>query len=186
MPDWLIDKLVLMFSTTFLFLIQESITAIFFSLKYGSTSGSSIALIVVYLMALILFIFNHISFPLPFFRNKFSQINTILGKILVPGFLLGSTNTHFLAFLFMIITWVLDLIATHKNRNSNSINRLLGYKIVNLLCLMMLTIYYMVDLLANKENISRGIGIFTTIVLFASIHFFGFEIFIIIRKNTCD
>lgn len=73
----------------------------------------------------------------------------------------------------MIITWVVDLIATNKNRNPNDLNRLLGYKILNLLCLMFLTIYYMIDILANSQAVSRGIGVVCAIILFGCLQLFG-------------
>ena len=86
----------------------------------------------------------------------------------------------------MIITWVLDLVATNKNRNPNTFNRLLAYKVLNLLCLMLLTIYYMLDILANSQPVSRAFGIVSTIALFGCIQLFGIEIFIAVKKSTCD
>lgn len=88
-PDWILDKIVLGLSIGFFFLIQESVTTIYFSLKYGSNSSQAIAFTVLYFIGVVLYTINQFFYPFTFFRNKFIQINTIIGKIIVPMYLLG-------------------------------------------------------------------------------------------------
>jgi len=93
-------------------------TVIFFSLKYGTITAAAIILAILYFIGLILFSINQFIHPLPVFRNKAAQLNIIIGRAISPLFMTFPTTAYYMAFLFLLLTWVIDLIITHKNRNN--------------------------------------------------------------------
>lgn len=119
-------------------------TAIFFSLRYGTITAVAVIVAIIYIVLLILFTVNQFLHPLPIFRNKAAQLNIILSKALVPLFLTFPVLAHYMAFLFLLLVWIIDLVLTHKNRNKKELNRLLGYKIVGLAVLVLMIVYYTV------------------------------------------
>jgi uncharacterized membrane protein YfcA len=104
-------------------------------------------------------------FPLQFFRSKLVQFNIIVGKIISPLFLVFSVDQHYLVFLFLMLMWLIDLIATHQNRNHNQYNRQLIYKIIGMVTLAIFLAYYVVEELSNSAQISDNLGLTTLIVL---------------------
>ena len=144
LPDWVLTKINTALAISFIFMIQESMTVIYFSLRYGTITAAAIVISIIYIIVLFLFSINQFIDPLPVFRNKGAQLNVILGKSLVSLFLTLPTTVHYMVFLLLLLTWIADLILTHKNRNKKEINRLLGYKIIGLATLVVITVFYFV------------------------------------------
>ena len=136
------DKIKNIFSLAFIFILQETISAIFFSFKYGGVGIGSLIISIFYFVVLIIFTVNQFMYPISFFRGKAAELNTILGKILCPLFLVLPAKIHYVLFIFLLVFWLVDLGLTYKNRNSNSFNRLLAYKILGILAIILLLVYY--------------------------------------------
>jgi hypothetical protein len=99
---------------------------------------------------LIAFTINQLFYPLVFFRNKIAQLNMIITKTITPIFLSTSTASHFMIYPIVSTFYIIDLIATNKNKNSHSFNRLLAYKIFVILLLFLLTAHYTVEIFVNN------------------------------------
>ena len=113
-------------------------------MKYGSFSVDRVVITIFYFLALILFTINQFMYPLSFFRGKGAQLNVIVGKIFCPLFLALPVSAHFVVFIFLLLTWIIDLAFTHKNRNNAIFNRLFVYKLIGLVLLVFILIYYAV------------------------------------------
>ena len=183
LPDWILDKTTRALSIAFIFIIQETVSVIFFSFKYGGAGVDSVVITIFYFLIVILFTVNQFLYPLGFFRGKGAQLNTILGKIFCPLFLAVPAHAHNVLFIFLLGFWVVDLGFTHKNRNNNTFNRLLLYKIIGLLLILLLLIYYAVEIIRNNENTSLYLGIICTVILCLYLQLPLMEICIKIRKD---
>ena len=124
---------------------------IIFSFNYGSTNTTDVLIAVLYFIILILFTINQIFSPMPYFRNKLGQFNVIVGKTLCPIFIAFPIHTNYILFILLLITWVIDIILTHKNKNNKEYNRILAYKIWGLIVIILLLCYYIVEFSANNQ-----------------------------------
>ena len=144
LPDWVLDKMNVVLCTSFIFLIQETSTIIFFSLRYGPQSVVRFFIAIIYFLVVCLFSVNQLMYPLAFFRNNKAQLDVIIGKALCPLFLALPTTAHFVLLLLLLLTWIIDITLTHKNRNSRLFNRLLTYKVFGIILVFMMLAYYSV------------------------------------------
>jgi hypothetical protein len=147
--------------------------------------ASDQAIVALYLLSLIFFVINNWFYPFSFFRSKFAQFNIILLKIFIPIFILSPTDVHFLIFVYLTIFLSIDIILTNKNRNNSAINRLLLYKLYSLFIIILMAMYYGLEIGYNNETISHLMGIFTTLSLCGLINIFIIEICIQYKDNFC-
>lgn len=122
---------------------------IYFSLKYDEFSIGAVLISILYFIILIAFTVNQFFYPLPIFRSKLVQTTTIIGKTVIPMFLLSSPEQHFIFFPLTLTFSLINTIATNKNRNKGKFNRLLFYNIFEVIVLCLLTALYVIEVVSN-------------------------------------
>ena len=143
LPDWLLQKIQTVVHVLYLLLIQECMLAIAFGLGFGNVTPEVIVISVFYILSLILYTVNLLFDPIPIFRNRGVQISTIIGKIMMPLFLAGPPNAHFLFFILFFLFALVEVALTHTNKNAKQINRMFFYRLICVAFSLVLTITYL-------------------------------------------
>jgi hypothetical protein len=146
-------------------LIQETLLNIYFGFKYSEMRIGDQLITAIYFISLIFFAINQWFYLFPFFRSKAAQLNCILTKAIAPIFVVTTIELHFLLFIYLIVFFSIDIILTNKNRNNSSINRLFFYKLEGMLILLIVPIYYGIEMTQNDRDLSFFLGILMTISL---------------------
>jgi hypothetical protein len=168
-------------------MVQETMLVIFASLAY-STNNTAVdyLLAVFYFLSLAFYFFNQCHYPLPIFRNKYSQFLTFLLKVIGPIFVVFPKNNQFVFLIYAFVFILFETIVTTENKDKNSQNRLLIYKFLFLLTYAAIFMYTILENFVQVETLSKVIGVVTLIALGCFVLAFIMEAFIQVQTQFCD
>lgn len=162
------------FLLCFLFLmVQETCLVLLVTLVYQTpVSKGILALCIIYLHILVFVMTYSYYYRIEYFREKKIMYLTFAQKIIMPVMVVVPIQYQYVFFIFAVVFLILEFIFDKMNDLYSSFNRLALYKVIEMVTVLLLLVYYFVERKGMSMSSSKAGAIAGTFVMALNLFIF--------------
>lgn len=154
-------------------MVQQTCLVLLVTLVYVTpVSAGIIALCVVYLHILVFIMSYSYYYRIEYFKDKKIMYLTYAQKIVMPVMVVVPIEYQYVFFIFAAAFLIIEFVFDNINGLYKQLNRLAFYKVTQIVTVILLIIYYLVEKNAKSYSSSKAAGITCTFILTLNLFMF--------------
>ena len=147
-------------------MIQQTMLVLLVTLVFQKPAGASIILLCIVYLHILVFIMSYgYYYRIEYFKEKKTMYLNFAKKIILPVMVVIPIQNQYLIFIFAIGIFIVEFIIDYSNDLYQKFNRLVFYKILEIMIIILLAIYYIVEVNTKSYSASRAAAIACTMLI---------------------
>ena len=162
------------FLLCFMFLmVQQTCLVLLVSLVYVTPVQAGIVILCVIYLHILVFVMSYsYYYRIEYFKTKKIMYITYAKKIILPVMVVVPIQYQYVFFIFAAAFLVIEFVFDNMNNLYKKFNRMAVYKVVEMLTVFLLFIYYIVERSAKSYSSSRAAAIACTFIMIVNLFIF--------------